>query len=258
MEPRPKNAVIRVVLADDHALLRAGLKSELGPGFAVVGEADDAEGAIDVVNAHKPDLVVTDLHMPRGGGLAVVRACATIAPIVILTVSEAERDLLDAEPLRGPGDVESLAVIAHADKHLSVVVDLGIDGGSCRLGVLGRVRHRFTGSSAQRCAHLIARSAPVRIIDDRHCDRLVIVATDRVGGAAETLFEGAAVVVGAHAVKQPGSQLTIARPRHCGQFRIRLVDATINESQRLQHTIVERASNLITRTTECDFVLGGS
>jgi DNA-binding NarL/FixJ family response regulator len=87
---------LRVVLADDHAVLRAGLRSELGDGFQVVGEADDAEGAIDVINARKPDLVVCDLHMPRGGGLAVVRSCATIAPIVILTVSEAERDLLDA------------------------------------------------------------------------------------------------------------------------------------------------------------------
>jgi DNA-binding NarL/FixJ family response regulator len=87
---------IRVVLADDHAIVRAGVKGELGEAFQVVGEADDAEGAIDVINARKPDLVICDLHMPRGGGLAVVRACATIAPIVILTVSEAERDLLDA------------------------------------------------------------------------------------------------------------------------------------------------------------------
>lgn len=87
---------VRLVLADDHHLVRSGLKAELGDGFTVVGEADDAEGAIDVVNARRPDLVVSDLHMPRGGGLAVVKACATIAPIVILTVSEEERDLLDA------------------------------------------------------------------------------------------------------------------------------------------------------------------
>ncbi len=87
---------LRVVLADDHAVVRAGLKAELGDGFVVVGEADDAEGAIDVITARQPDLVVCDLHMPRGGGLAVVKACATVCPIVILTVSEAERDLLDA------------------------------------------------------------------------------------------------------------------------------------------------------------------
>ena len=87
---------IRVVLADDHAIVRAGLRSELSDRFDVVGEADDAEGAIDVINARQPDLVVSDLHMPRGGGRAVVQACATICPIVILTVSEVERDLLDA------------------------------------------------------------------------------------------------------------------------------------------------------------------
>ena len=87
---------VRTVLADDHALVRSGLRSELGSGFEVVGEADDAEGAIDVITARQPDLVVCDLHMPRGGGLAVVQRCATVCPIVILTVSEAERDLLDA------------------------------------------------------------------------------------------------------------------------------------------------------------------
>lgn len=87
---------IRTVLADDHALVRAGLRSELGDGFEVVGEADDADGAIDVIAARRPDLVVCDLHMPGGGGLAVVERCATVCPIVILTVSEAERDLLDA------------------------------------------------------------------------------------------------------------------------------------------------------------------
>jgi DNA-binding NarL/FixJ family response regulator len=92
--------IIRVVLADDHELVRSGLRGELSDGspptFEVVGEADDADGAIDVIRARQPDLVICDLHMPRGGGLAVVTACATICPIVILTVSEAERDLLDA------------------------------------------------------------------------------------------------------------------------------------------------------------------
>jgi DNA-binding NarL/FixJ family response regulator len=88
--------VIRVVLADDHELMRSGLRGELGERFEVVGEADDAEGAIDVITARRPDLVVSDLHMPRGGGLAVVKACATFCPIVILTVSEAEGDLLEA------------------------------------------------------------------------------------------------------------------------------------------------------------------
>jgi DNA-binding NarL/FixJ family response regulator len=88
-------AVIRTVLADDHAVVRSGLRAELAGQFEVVGEDDDAEGAIDVITARSPDLVVCDLHMPRGGGGLVVERCATVCPIVILTVSEAERDLLD-------------------------------------------------------------------------------------------------------------------------------------------------------------------
>jgi DNA-binding NarL/FixJ family response regulator len=87
--------IIRVVLADDHEIVRNGIRSELGERFQVVGEADEAGGAIDVIQTQKPDLVVSDLHMPGGGGLEVVRKCATLCPIVILTVSEAERDLLD-------------------------------------------------------------------------------------------------------------------------------------------------------------------
>jgi DNA-binding NarL/FixJ family response regulator len=87
--------VIRVVLADDHEIVRTGIRMELGERFQVVGEADEAGGAIDVIQTQKPDLVVCDLHMPGGGGLEVVRKCATVCPIVILTVSEAERDLLD-------------------------------------------------------------------------------------------------------------------------------------------------------------------
>jgi DNA-binding NarL/FixJ family response regulator len=89
-------SAVRVVLCDDHPIWRSGVRADLGETFHVVGEADDAPGAIDVVHAHRPDLVVRDLLMPGGGGLAVVRAVALVAPIVVLTVSETERDLLDA------------------------------------------------------------------------------------------------------------------------------------------------------------------
>ena len=108
-------ASITVVLADDHALVRSGLRAELSADFRVVGEADDAEGAIDVIRARQPDLVVCDLHMPRGGGLAVVRACATICPIVVLTVSEAERDLLDAVAAGAAGYLLKTAGVAELD-----------------------------------------------------------------------------------------------------------------------------------------------
>lgn len=73
-----------------------GLRADLGQYFAVVGSATDADEAIAHIRREKPDLALVDPHMGGGGGLAVVRACAAEVPIVILTVSEAERDLLDA------------------------------------------------------------------------------------------------------------------------------------------------------------------
>lgn len=87
---------IRVVVADDHHIWRSGIRADLGDSFDVVGEAEDAPGAIAVVQDTEPDLVLCDLHMPGGGGLAVAQAVASLAPVVILTVSEAERDVLDA------------------------------------------------------------------------------------------------------------------------------------------------------------------
>ncbi len=86
---------VRVVVADDHAIWRSGLRSELGSNFHVVAEAADADEAIAAIAAHRPDLVVCDLNMP-GGGIKVAKACGESTRIVILTVSEAERDLLDA------------------------------------------------------------------------------------------------------------------------------------------------------------------
>jgi DNA-binding NarL/FixJ family response regulator len=87
---------VRVVLADDHPIWRDGVRADLGGGFEVVGEAADADEAIRVIRATSPDLVVCDLKMPGGGGIAVAQACGADTTIVILTVSEQERDLLDA------------------------------------------------------------------------------------------------------------------------------------------------------------------
>ncbi|MDZ4828460.1 MAG: response regulator transcription factor [Actinomycetota bacterium] len=89
-------AAVRVVLADDHSIWRSGVRTDLGEGFWVVGEASDADEAIEVIKREKPDLVVCDLHMPNGGGIRVVKECGENTVVVMLTVSEQERDLLEA------------------------------------------------------------------------------------------------------------------------------------------------------------------
>ena len=88
--------MIRVVLADDHPIWLDGVAADLGAGFEVVGRASNAAEAIAAVGATQPDLVVCDLHMPGGGGIKVARSCGDRTRVVMLTVSESERDLLDA------------------------------------------------------------------------------------------------------------------------------------------------------------------
>ena len=85
-----------VVLADDHPIWRDGVRADLAGAFDVVGEASTAKEAIAVIGQTSPELVVCDLNMPDGGGIAVVNACGEKTRIVILTVSEQERDLLEA------------------------------------------------------------------------------------------------------------------------------------------------------------------
>jgi DNA-binding NarL/FixJ family response regulator len=89
-------AAVRVVLADDHSIWRTGVRADLGELFHVVGEAGDADEAIVVIRREKPELVVCDVNMPNGGGIKVVKECGEQTRIVMLTVSEQERDLLDA------------------------------------------------------------------------------------------------------------------------------------------------------------------
>ena len=86
---------VTVVLADDHPIWRDGVRADLGANFWVVAEAGTADEAIAAVRRHQPDLVVCDLNMP-GGGIKVARTCGEQTRIVMLTVSEQERDLLDA------------------------------------------------------------------------------------------------------------------------------------------------------------------
>ncbi len=86
---------IRVVVADDHRIWRSGIRADLGEGFEVVAEAETADEAIAAIDEHQPDVVLCDLNMP-GGGIRVAASRGDVAPIVMVTVSEAERDVLDA------------------------------------------------------------------------------------------------------------------------------------------------------------------
>jgi DNA-binding NarL/FixJ family response regulator len=90
-------ARLRLVLVDDHAMVRAGVRAELGDAFDIVGEAADVAEAITVITATAPDVVLLDVHLPGGDARAVLDACVTAVPatrFLALSVSDAPEDVV--------------------------------------------------------------------------------------------------------------------------------------------------------------------
>lgn len=92
---------IRVVIVDDHSIFRSGLRSDLDDTVAVVGEAADVPGAIAVIAATRPDVVLLDVHLPGGsgqdatGGEEVIRGSADVPTrFLALSVSDAAEDVV--------------------------------------------------------------------------------------------------------------------------------------------------------------------
>ncbi len=90
-----------VVIVDDHAMFRAGVRSELGTSVDVVAEAADVDEAVKAVLEHRPEVVLLDVHLPGGGGAEVMRRTATRLPpgdhgtrFLALSVSDAAEDVI--------------------------------------------------------------------------------------------------------------------------------------------------------------------
>ncbi|HXR54268.1 MAG TPA: response regulator transcription factor [Acidimicrobiales bacterium] len=82
---------------DDHDLFRTGVRSELGDTVEIVGEADEVRAAIELIGERLPDVVLLDVHMPDGGGQAVIEAVKRDHPEVLflaLSVSDAPEDVI--------------------------------------------------------------------------------------------------------------------------------------------------------------------
>ena len=90
---------VRLVLVDDHALFRAGVRAELvavAPDIDIAGEAADVDGAVAAIRASMPDVVLLDVHLPGGGGERVIAATRDDpAPrFLALSVSDAAEDVI--------------------------------------------------------------------------------------------------------------------------------------------------------------------
>jgi DNA-binding NarL/FixJ family response regulator len=83
-----------VVLVDDHRLFRSGVRAEIGARVEVVGEASTVAEAIALVDRLQPDVVLLDVHMPDGGGLAVIAGVTAPSRFLALSVSDAAEDVI--------------------------------------------------------------------------------------------------------------------------------------------------------------------
>ncbi|MFH1115111.1 MAG: response regulator transcription factor [Pseudomonadota bacterium] len=108
----------RIVLAEDHTIIREGLRSLLSsdPGFEVVGEASDGREAIECVERLAPDLVLMDLSMPRMDGLQAIKLLKRQCPdtkILVLTVHKNEEYILAT--FRAGVDGYALKYVSHTE-----------------------------------------------------------------------------------------------------------------------------------------------
>jgi DNA-binding NarL/FixJ family response regulator len=98
---RNPDAKVKILLVDDHALFRMGMRQTLErePDFMVVGEAEDPRGAFDLAQAHSPDIVLLDLSISPPGGIETTQRIKREVPataIIALAVNEDEDQLFEA------------------------------------------------------------------------------------------------------------------------------------------------------------------
>ena len=90
-------ATLRVFLVDDHAMVRAGVRAEIGADVEIVGEAADVHEAVERIALTRPDVVLLDVHLPGGGGRAVLEALHGELPDtrwLALSVTDAAEDVI--------------------------------------------------------------------------------------------------------------------------------------------------------------------
>lgn len=122
------DTTLKVFIVDDHDLFRSGIRAELPADIQIVGEAEDVEAAVKLIPEQEPDVVLLDVHLPGGGGAAVVRAVRKTNPdiaFLALSASDAPADVVSVvragargyvtKSIRAPELVDAIRRVAAGD-----------------------------------------------------------------------------------------------------------------------------------------------
>jgi DNA-binding NarL/FixJ family response regulator len=166
---------VRVVLADDHPMVRYGINAVLAdaPEVEVVGEASDGTSLLAAVSAHRPDVVVTDLDMPGMDGAEAtrrLRAEHPDLPVLVLTLHEDDESLFAALRAGARG-----YLLKGADRSELVRGILSVAAGEAVYGaaVANRIVAFFTGAKQEYAAQVFPE------LTDRERDVLTLLAAGR-------------------------------------------------------------------------------
>jgi len=163
---------IRIVIADDHPLYREGVARSLSEdaGISVVGQAQDALGAAELTLRLQPDVVLLDVSMPHGGGLAALRQIMLMAKppkVAMLTASEEDDVVMQALKAGALGYI--LKGVGSRDL-VAVVKDLANGQSYVSPALAGRILNAMRSGAAARAAN------PIDDLSKREEDILRLVA----------------------------------------------------------------------------------